>query len=345
MRLAREAPPRGMRLSWLLVPLAAAAGLLAGLFLRRDAPRPAPFAAVATLATGPFLVDDGAGTLREAGAGEFLATGTRVRAPSGVRLVLVLRDGTELRVDRGSSLLLAGERRIELDGGRAWSRVAPGEPFRIECGDLSVAVLGTELAVERDGERADVRLFRGAAELEAGGARQALAAGEAAVWAGERLAVVPCVEPEALATAWMLELYAYSGTHQKDLAEHMDRFLSELGNRESVSVSERRLETELAGVCRVPLARYLVSDEAREEPESRRKAARVLERIADPSVALSLSEALRDQDSEVRLSAARALNRVSQGELCSDPQRSAQACDAAEIQGCEKWAEDRGGVQ
>ena len=71
----------------------------------------------------------------------------------------------------------------------------------------------------------------------------------------------------------------------------------------------------------------------------------MLERIADSSVALALSTALRDPDPEVRLSAARALNRVSQGELCANPQQSAQACDAVEIQGCEKWAEDRGGVQ
>jgi ferric-dicitrate binding protein FerR (iron transport regulator) len=347
LRLPSEVPPRAARLPWLLVPLAAAAGLLAGLFLRRDAPAesPEPFAAVATLATGPFLVDDGSGAPREARAGEFLAAGTRVSAPSGVRLALVLHDGTELRVDRGSSLLLAGERRIELTGGRAWSRVVPGTPFRFECGSASVAVLGTELSVERDGERTEVQLFRGAAELEAGGATRALSAGESAVWEDGRLSVARRIESEALATGWMLELYAYSGTHQKDLAEHLDRLLIEMGHRKLVSFEERVLETELAGVCRVPLARYLVSEGARDEPESRRKAARVLERIADSSVALSLSEALRDPDPEVRLSAARALNRVSQGELCSNPQQSAQACDAVEIQGCEKWAEDRGGVQ
>src|SRR5262245_46992774 len=65
LRLA-EPRARAARLPWLLVPLAAAAGLVAGLFLRGRAPDAAqPFAAVATLATGPFLVDDGTGAPRE----------------------------------------------------------------------------------------------------------------------------------------------------------------------------------------------------------------------------------------------------------------------------------------
>jgi len=343
LRLPRAGGPR--RLLWLLVPLAAAAGALAGFFLRGAAPEAREFAAVATLATGPFLVDDGSGAPREASAGEFLSAGTRVSAPPGVRLALVLHDGSELRLDRESSLRLAGERRIELAAGRAWSHVVPGAPFRFECGSAAVEVHGTELSVERAGERTEVLLFSGAASLEAGGATRALAAGESAVWEGGALSEAQRIESEAIATGWMLELYAYSGTHQKDLAEHLDRLLIEMGHRKLVSFEERVLETELAGVCRVPLARYLVSEGAQDEPESRRQAARVLERIADSSVALALSSALRDPDPEVRLSAARALNRVSQGELCSNPQQSAQACDSAEIQGCAKWAEDRGGVQ
>lgn len=347
-RLRLPAEPRATRArpTWILVSLAAAAGLLAGLFLRGGAPAPSatPFAAVATLATGPFLVDDGASPPRTARAGEFLAAGARVTAPAGVRLALVLRDGSELRLDRGSSVSLAGERRVELSGGRAWSRVVPGTPFLLECGSAEVEVHGTELTVERQSERTEVQLHSGMARLRAGGGLRQLAAGEFAVWENGALSEALRIESEAVATGWMLELYAYSGTHQRDLAEHLDRLLSEMGHRKLVSFEERVLTTELAGVCRVPLARYLVSEGARGELEARRKAARVLESIADPSVSLPLTSALRDPDLEVRLSAARALKRVSQGELCPDPEHSAQACDSAEIQGCQLWAEQQGGV-
>lgn|SRR5262245_7327259 len=351
-RLRLPAEKRSRRLPWPLVPLAAAAGLVAGLLLRPSpepappqSPSPAPFAAVATLATGPFLVDDGIGEPREARAGEFLAAGTRVSAPPGVRLALVLHDGSELRLDRESSLRLAGERRVELAAGRAWSHVLPGTPFRFECGTAAVEVRGTELTLERHGDRTSVQLHSGSAELQAGGAARALAAGQSAVWENGELSEARRIESEALATGWMLELYAYSGTHQKDLAEHLDRLLVEMGHRKVVSFEEQVLETELAGVCRVPIARYLVSEGARSEPESRRKAARVLEKIADASVATPLSQALRDPDVEVRRSAARALKRVSEGELCRDPDRTAEACDSAEIQGCDRWAKEQGGVR
>jgi ferric-dicitrate binding protein FerR (iron transport regulator) len=348
-RLRLPAPPRSARLPWLLVPLAAAAGLVAGLLLRGTAPAPVPvrpsFAAVATLATGPFLIDDGTGAPRAARAGEFLTPGARVTAPSGVRVALVLSDGSEVRLDRESALQLAGERRIELFSGRAWSRVVPGAPFRFECGAASVEVLGTELTVERRGDRTQVQLHAGAAQLLAGGAARALASGQFAVWENGQLSEARRIESEALATGWMLELYAYSGTHRKDLAEHLDQLLVEMGHRKVVSFEERVLTTELAGVCRVPIARYLVSDGARGEPESRRKAARVLERIADTSVAVPLSQALRDPDLEVRRSAARALNRVSGGALCPDPQRWAEACDTESIQACESWAVQRAGVK
>lgn len=336
---------RGTRLPWLLVPLAAAAGLVAGLLLR-PAPegglRSAPgYSAVATLATGPFLVDDGAGPPREARAGELLAVGTRVSAPQGVRLALVLEDGTELRLDHATSLRLSGGRRVELEGGRAWSRVAAGDPFRFECGPAVVEVLGTELGLARAGERTEVQLFHGAARLRAGGHARELAPGESAVWEHGALSEARRIESEALATGWMLELYAYSGTHSKDLADHLDRLLVEMGHRKLVSFEERVLTDELAGVCRVPIARYLVSEGAGDETESRRKAARVLEHIADATVAGSLTAALSDPDPEVRLSAARALNRVSGGMLCPDPEEAAAIPDPAEILRCEQWVEGR----
>lgn len=352
LALPSEPLPRRARLPWLFVPLAAAAGLVAGLLLagRAGVPEPAgsaarPFVAVATLATGPFTVEDSAGAARAARAGEFLPPGTRVRAPEGVRLALVLEDGSELCLDRGSSVVLAGARALELEAGRAWSRVVPGAPFRIECGPTRVEVLGTELAVARQGERTEVQLFHGSARVEAGGAARALAAGDAARFDGSALSEPYRIQSEALATGWLLELYAYSGAHHRELAEHLDRLLIEMGRRKLVSFEERVLEQELAGVCRVPIARYLVSEGARAEPEARRKAARVLEAIADASVAAPLAAALADPDPEVRRSAARVLNRLSQGALGLDPERAVEGLGPEKLRECETWAEERGGVR
>lgn len=342
------------RLPWLLLPFAAAAGLLLGLSLGRSgsrapkgtlsaegAPADPAYAAVATLATGPFLVEDGALPAREGRAGEFLPPGTRVSAPAGVRLALMLADGSELRIDRGSSLTLTGSRRLELAGGRVWSRVVPGAPFRITCGAAEVEVHGTELEVARAGEDASLQLFQGSAELRAGGAARLLAAGEQARWRDGALSEVERIESEAIATGWMLELHAYSGANHKDLADHLDRLLAELGRRKLVTFEEGELQQELSSLCRVPIARYLVSASAASEPEARRKAARVLERIADESVAWPLAEALRDPDPEVRYSSAKALRRLSDGAHCSQPDLALEAATGPWIEEVREWARAR----
>ena len=62
------------------------------------------------------------------------------------------------------------------------------------------------------------------------------------------------------------------------------------------------------------------------------------------SVAVPLSAALRDSDLEVRRSAARALKRLSRGELCPDPERSARE-GGQEIDACEEWARQRVGLR
>jgi hypothetical protein len=118
-----------------------------------------------------------------------------------------------------------------------------------------------------------------------------------------------------------------------------------MGRRKLVSFEERVPESELAGVCRVPIARCLVSEGARAEPEARRKAARALEASADPSVVVPLVRALSDPDPEVRSSVARVLERLSEGALGLDPELSARGLEPAKLQECESWAAERGGVR
>jgi hypothetical protein len=256
----------------------------------------------------------------------------------------MLADGSELRMDRRSSLTLTGARRLELESGRVWSRVAPGTPFRISCGAAEVEVHGTELEVARVGADASLQLFEGAAELRAGGAARRLAAGEQASWKDGALSDVARIESEAIATGWMLELYAYSGANHKDLADHLDRLLAELGHRKLVTFEEGVLQQELSSLCRVPIARYLVSASAALEPEARRKAARVLERIADRSVAWPLAEALGDPDPEVRHSVAKALRRISDGAFCANPDAARDSATGPWVEDVRSWAQTQRGL-
>ncbi|HEU4395882.1 MAG TPA: FecR domain-containing protein, partial [Planctomycetota bacterium] len=263
-----------------------------------------------------------------------------VQVPDDGRAALVLSDGTEVRLDRGTRITLVAGRALSLEAGRAWSRVVAGDPFLVAAGDTRISVLGTELSVTRGPKSTEVQLFSGRARVEAGGTARDLVAGQEVEFAGGTLSEARRTYSEAIATGWMLELSAYAGTHARDLADHMDRMLAEMGRRKMAHIEEQAIVEELGPVCRVPVARFLVSEAAEAEAETaaRRKAARVLERIADASVATELATALRDSDAEVRVSAAKAIRRVSEGTACAEPALFRGSCDDAAAAAADAWA-------
>jgi hypothetical protein len=340
-RRFRVPAPTAPRWPWVLVPVAAAAGIAIGVVLpsKSDAVRPvpppagAPVVAFVTQATKP-LTSGGRGRFA---AGANLLAGAALEVPADGRATLVLSDGTEVRLDRGCRVTLPEGRRLEVASGRLWARVAPGDPFLLAAGETKVTVLGTELGVDRGADATEVRLFSGKARVEAAGTARDLAAGQEVAFADGRLSEPRRMWDEAVATGWMLELVAHSGSHDRELADHMDRLLVELGHRKAVSTEENALVKDLGQSCRVPLARYLVSEGARLDLEPRRKAARVLARIADESVAAELAAALRDADAEVRVSAATALQRVSGGQVCAEPESFRASCDDGATETALAW--------
>ncbi len=355
-------PPPAVRWPWVLVPAALAAGLAAGILLSSGsgahpgepfppplAPRLAGFLAVAT---GP-VCGAGGETLS---AGDPIHEGQEVLTGADSRASLVLSDGTEVRLDRGARVVVARRRNLTVKAGRIWSRVSPGTPFLIHSGEAMVDVLGTVLSVAREPGTTRVQLFSGRALVarepspptglhggeDTGLLRplegKDLAAGQEVEVTKDGVGVVRPMVSEALATGWMLELVAHAGSHDRELAEHIDRLLVDLGRTKAVMVEERALVEDLGKSCRVPLARYLVSEGARWDLEPRRKAARVLARIADDSVAAELAAALRDPDPDVRVAAARAVQRVSKGAACADPESFRGGCDLGAAAGAEIWA-------
>lgn len=341
-------PARRARWPWVALPAAVAAGVAAGILLPRSEPPPAPgprVAGIVALATG--AVADGKGS--PLAAGRPIHEGEVVAAGADSRVSLILSDGSEVRLDRGSRVrVVAVEhpemvdeiwegRKIAVEAGRVWTRVSPGYLFNIDAGPAVVRVTGTELSVRRSPSSTGVQLFSGSARVEAGGVHRDLRSGQEVEFADGTLSDTEAIVSEALATGWMLDLVARTGGHDRELAEHLDRLLVDMGRTKAVMIEERKLVEELGGSCRVPLARYLVSEGAQFEDEPRRKAARVLVRIADASVAPELAKALRDPDPDVRVSAARALSRLSDGKACPDPEAFRAAPDEPAARAADEW--------
>ncbi len=309
--VARFKLPRRRNAVWFLVPLAAAAGLLVGVFLKKPTQTPSPrdpVLGVITMATGALEVD----------VGSLLTADAVVRTPEGTRCSLSLTDGSELRLDRGTEIRLVGRRNVEVLSGRIWSRVSPGAPFRVRARETEVSVLGTELGVRILPEYTTVQLFSGYARVESKGKSTELFGGQQIRVPRDGPTVKLHVDT-VLATGWMLELYARAGPHEKELADRINEYIVAMGRLKAVGMEEKRIVKDLGPICRVPLARYLVSEQAKYELEPRRKAARVLVFIGDGSVAGELANALSDPDEEVRFSAGQALNRISEGAICSIP--------------------------
>lgn len=88
----------------------------------------------------------------------------------GERRSLQLIDGTRVDLDTNSALRVQfneGERRIILDRGRAFFRVAHEErPLRVLAEGSSVRAVGTQFEVYRQGGMIDVALFEGRVELQ-----------------------------------------------------------------------------------------------------------------------------------------------------------------------------------
>src|SRR5262245_18444049 len=81
------------------LPLATAAGVAAGFLLRSAEPEVLGFVTVATDRAVP--------------AGTRILAGREIALPAGARASVVLADGSELRLHRGSRLLLMDPRRVQ----------------------------------------------------------------------------------------------------------------------------------------------------------------------------------------------------------------------------------------
>ncbi|MEE8106453.1 MAG: FecR domain-containing protein [Planctomycetota bacterium] len=318
--ISRISLPRPGRLTWFAIPAAVAAGILIGLAMQAQPTAPAvpTMLGVVSVATGELTVRTGTRD-EPAPGGSLLPESAIVSADDSTRGSIQLTDGSLLRLDRGASIRLVKNREIEVIRGRVWSRVSPGEPFHLLAGETSITVLGTELALQRTDARTHLQLFSGRARVEAAGATRDLAAGQEVAFEKGKLAPTRRIHSVAIATGWMLELHAFAGGRDDALADHMDRLLTDLGRTKMISIDERTVIEELHTVCRVPVARYLVSEGARTETAMRQKAARVLAEIADRSVMPTLLQALHDEDSAVRISTAEAIRMVSNAAACADP--------------------------
>lgn len=149
--------------------------------------------------TGGFTVSAPGETSRTVADGEALAPGSTVHTDARTRARFTLTDGSEVVIDRASELVFEKDARtLRLVEGSVLVEAAHVEgapPLVLKSALGDVRVLGTKLVLTATSDRANVEVLRGEVEVEGGGGKSKVGAGQEAVLTkSSRPEVVPATD-------------------------------------------------------------------------------------------------------------------------------------------------------
>jgi transmembrane sensor len=210
---------------------------------------------------------------------------------------LHLSDRSQVRVEEGSRLRVAGnteeEVRLVLEDGRADFEVDPSEGRRwsIDCGLVTVEVVGTRFTVVKSAERVEVSVERGAVRVHNQRIDRVLSAGERFSTGEEEPPPSPVEKPKkkkkpAIVAPPPSEPPAPPPPTFDELMERADRARSEGRRRDAVELLNRAVELSdsRAGLASLTLGRLLAEESAH------RAAASAFERAISLGVPRALEE-------------------------------------------------------
>jgi hypothetical protein len=326
--------PRGS--SWWTVILAAAAGFLVAVLLfrpwsqrpqlARDSNISAPETVRLALATnakeGCEFLAPGETTWRVLQLGGEIVLGSRVRTKPEVRCEFRTRDGSELRVNGDTELVFAERRRIQLDKGQIQilARVVEAAaPFQVGIPQATITSLGTEFDLLCKPVESVLTVLEGATRVEGKDQWRTIQTGEqATILEGPDGLVVRkrVLQRYAQVVSWADELLRLKGPTNKEslqrITRKLDDLLAELGSLKGDPDFPEEQVRSLGAHAVLPLTRFLQSERYKtaQEKRKRERVARILADLAQPWSVPDLIELLGDNDNEVRLYAATALQRL-----------------------------------
>lgn len=329
----------GWRRTWMTPLVAAAAGFLLAVLVFQpserqmpQAPAGLPFARLA-LATGPTEV-----RTRPADAwfmcppsGE-IAAGACVRTRGGARCELEARDGAQIRLDTDTVVELPKPRRVKLEQGELYSAIpGGGAAFTIETPDAVVESTEGKLDVACSPGKASLTVIEGHASLACKSGVRQVAAGQCVRLTDGQVENSDSVADPLQATAWINELLVLKGPDNPELAERLNDILAQVGQAKLSYLYEDEIR-RLGSRAALPLLRFIESPRSRSNVAARQSAARLAADLADSTVCGDLIKLLADDDSHVRIDAARALERltgINQGCSHDDWREDSPACQPA----------------
>ena len=271
------------------------------------------------VATGGAAVEakaPGAEDFTPLAAGSGVAPGAWIRTPLGVRAAFDFADGTELRVDGRSEVLIAGPRKAELRKGRVYARIAKGAPFELrtefapvtcEAGEIDVAHLPPPKAGIQS--LTTVSVLDGMAEVRARRYGQKVTGGYACNVVGAQLNTPDLIAEPALETDWVHPILRARGKAGPEVDWRVRDMLGRLAAQAKDDPYERALG-ELGDLAVPALADYLGFVPSPIEAARRAAAARIVGQAATLASAPRLLGLLGNAEAAPRVQAAHALGRI-----------------------------------
>lgn len=319
----RRVPP------WVPLLLSAAAGFLLAVALFRPWEQPPRQTARVhalpvirervslAFATGPVEVQDPeTRAWRTVKPGESVELGCWVKTKPDVRCEFRTADQSEVRVNGDTELAIHSSRHLNLTRGQILASVADAEdPFEVRLADATITTRGKlqQFDVSCTDSGALLTVLEGSARVQTDTATDVVNAGEAVRVAAGQLAEKRRRATHQLieSTRWVHDILMLKGHDNRELSRRVDRLLAEMGDQKQSVFRPDELRA-LGEACVLPLTRYLQDPRCREPGQEHRReqAAEIVADLAAPRSIPDLIELLAHDDGEVRVQAARGLERL-----------------------------------
>jgi hypothetical protein len=345
--------PRLWRTIALAVASAAAGFLLAVLLLPEIFNKPV-ISKVASCSTQPNLdlpiqlaLAIGVVEVEEQGSWKSLATGTklqagqRLRTPGRSRCELRCVDGSEIRLNGDSEIIVYSPRLFHLKQGQVWSTVAAAPaPFQVKTDQTTVTALGTQFDLNYQARQTTLSVLEGKTRFDLDGKVTEVKAGQQLLL-NNGTGTIDIRDPDyALfqATNWVNEILVLKGRDNPELNRRVNDVMASIGETKMSFLAEEEIRT-LGDHCVVPLSRYLQSARSHEQGTRREMAARIIADLAQPRSIGDLIDLLGDTNPQIRSSMALGLERLTKLDMGLSIQQWQTADAARRQQAQNQWKE------
>lgn len=235
------------------------------------------------------------------------------------RCELLTSAGCVVRLNTNTRLVMESARRVRVLGGQIWCRSETADSFEVvadsghsrslsgravyECPFGSVCVLTLdEPSLTAQAESGRVTLF-------ADDKKHIIAAGQSIQMNQDGRLQSSTTKDAVLASSWMDSLLIQKHPADPELQQRVDALLPKIGQTDASDVYERELRS-LGEHCVLPLTRYVQSEQSQTNRFRRLKAMSVVADVSPTWNVKNLIGLLNDDDAEVRVLAASALQRL-----------------------------------